>query len=88
MTNYRLRTGDTVHHKPSGEEWVVAYADYSTGKLSPCGWPECEAEIMDCSLVRAAPDQESAALLDRLVASGERRGRRAKEIAEAANAAA
>lgn len=88
MTAARLRTGDVVHHKPSGEDWVLAYADYGTGKLSPCGWPECEGEIRDCTLVNAATDEESEGLVGRLVAIGERRGRRAYEIAEAARAAA
>ncbi len=41
----RIRCGDTVRHEPSGESWLVAYADYDTGEMSWCGFPEGTARI-------------------------------------------
>lgn len=55
-----LRCGDEVKNIPSGEIWEVAYADYATGYLSPCGWPYGEAKISDCVLVNACTDEEHA----------------------------
>ncbi len=69
-----FRPDDRVHHSPTGETWVVAYADPETGRLSWCGWPEGEAQTSDCTLVRAASDEASAALRAGLIAAGGRRG--------------
>jgi len=55
-----LRCGDTVKHLFSGDTWEVAYADYASGHLSPCGWPEGEAKIADCDLVERCSDEEHA----------------------------
>lgn len=84
----RIRTADHVHHKPSGEEWVVGFADYETGYLAPLGWPDCDAKISDCDLIKAADDEEYTDTLARISVSGDRRGRRAMEIHEVARAAA
>ena len=61
-----IKTGDTVLHKPTGEEWVVAFAKYETGRLSPCGWPEDLAYIRDCELVESCTEEERMDLLLRL----------------------
>ncbi len=53
-----LRCGDEVQFMPTGELWLVAYADYETGKMSWYGWPEGVADIADCKLVKAASDDE------------------------------
>lgn len=56
-----MRTGDTVKHAPSGERWLVAWADDAS--LSPCGWPESIARVSDCTLIKAATDEEYIKLL-------------------------
>lgn len=62
----RIKTGDTVFHRPTGETWVVAFADYTRGELAWCGWPEGLARISDCELVESCSEQESLALIQRL----------------------
>ena len=57
------RTGDSVYHRPSGETWVVAYADPSSKELAPCGWPITFATIGDCEIVRRATDAEHLKLV-------------------------
>jgi hypothetical protein len=59
----RIGPGDVVRHRPSGEEWTVAYADYERGDLSWSGWPEGIAKLSDCTLVRKAPPDERAAAI-------------------------
>lgn len=78
LSRLRVRTGDHVYHYPSDETWVIAYADYLSGHLSACGWPESEAKIVDCDLVYAAPEAEYRDLLAKLTG---RRGDRARSIA-------
>ncbi len=57
-----IRTGDTIHHRPSGEDWLVAFA--RNGEVCCCGWPESYADIDDCDLVEAGTDDERTALLE------------------------
>ena len=66
----RIRTGDTVFHAPSEETWIVAWADYESGYMAPCGWPTCQAPIADCRLLKSASDEEAAVLIDQLSKSG------------------
>ncbi len=54
----RIRCGDAVLHKPTGERWLVAYADYDSGTLAWTGWPEGRAEITDCERTRSATDKQ------------------------------
>lgn len=77
----RIRTADRVHHLPSGETLVVAYADYETGKLAPCGWPDSEVDISDCKMAIRASDEEFLELVADLAVSGDRRGEIATRIA-------
>lgn len=56
-----MRSGDTVKHKPSGETWTVAYV--FAHWLSWYGWPEGEAKLEDCELVKACTDEEHEASL-------------------------
>lgn len=83
----RIRCGDHVHHIPSGEDWVVAYADYVTGYLSWCGWPDGEAKIADCRLIKRATDAEHLDWLTQIANGDGRRGARAREELEAMAAA-
>ena len=46
-----LRSNDTVHHKPTGETWIVCGVAYGTNELVPCGWPPSIAKIEDCELI-------------------------------------
>lgn len=50
------RCGDTVLHRPTGEEWIVAYAegDY----LAWAGWPNGLAKLADCDLVAVCTEEE------------------------------
>jgi hypothetical protein len=76
-----MRTGDIVHHKPSGEDWVVAWADHQSGYMAPCGWPTCQARIDDCRLVHTATDNETNDLIVKLSESGRTDAHKAAEIA-------
>lgn len=45
------RCGDHVLHRPTGEKWVVAYADEKRDELAWAGWPVGTARLSDCELV-------------------------------------
>lgn len=57
----RIDTGDSVKHGPTGEIWLVACVDGD--RLHWCGWPEGEAMLSDCTLVRKATPEERRKLL-------------------------
>lgn len=65
-----MRTGDIVFHKPSGERWVVAWADHSSGYMSPCGWPTCQAKISDCELLATVSNAHHRSLVAEVNNSG------------------
>lgn len=52
------RCGDHVLHRPSGETWVVAYADPATDDLAWAGWPNGLARLSDCEIVHRCTDAE------------------------------
>lgn len=54
-----FRCGDHVLHRPSGEEWLVAYCEGDD--LAWTGWPDGRARTADCDLVRRATDEEHLA---------------------------
>lgn len=58
-----MKTGDTVLHGPTGEEWVVAYVDIANNRLAWCGWPPGLAKFSDCTLVDVCSDEDSAKLI-------------------------
>jgi hypothetical protein len=58
----RFRAGDTVRHRSSEEEWILA-CDEEQGRISPCGWPETLAEAKYCELIAAATEPERIAML-------------------------
>lgn len=76
-----IRTADIVFHEPSGEEWLVAWADHRTGFMAPCGWPTCQARIDDCLQVYTATDNEASDLIARLSEPGRTDAHKAAEIA-------
>jgi hypothetical protein len=76
-----FRTGDSVVHGPTGETWVIAYADPATGYMSWLGWPsDGEAKITDCTLDEAASDADHQRWLRDLVKSGGSRAARAVRL--------
>jgi hypothetical protein len=60
----QFRTGDTVKHRPTGEQWQLAYADGLD--VSPLGWPATVAKATDCELIEAASDAQHRAIVERL----------------------
>lgn len=50
------RCGDHVHHRPSGEEWVVAWAEGD--HLAAAGWPNSIARLADCDVIYRCTDAE------------------------------
>lgn len=63
-----MRAGDVVHHEPTGETWLLAWAE----NLQVCamGWPETVAALGDCTLIKAASDEEHRKALTDVVESG------------------
>lgn len=59
-----IKTGDTVFHRPSGETWLVAYAQ--NGHVCACGWPETLAYESDCELIKSATEEKRLNLLHEL----------------------
>jgi hypothetical protein len=57
------KTGDTVLHGPTGEEWMVAYADAANNRIAWCGWPPGRAKLSDCTIVYVASAEESEKLI-------------------------
>lgn len=64
-TDSPIHTGDTVFHVPTGETWLVAYAE--NGHVVPCGWPCTMAKASECRLTRLASDTEREELLGQLL---------------------
>ena len=76
-----MRCGDIVLHRPSGEEWLVAYVDGDD--LAWCGWPDGVARTSDCDLVKACSYDEHVARLREIAQSDAgRRTRKAREALE------
>ena len=73
-----LRCGDHVKHFPSGEIWVVAWADDE--KLCAAGWPHEIVNSSDCRCVRRTTITEHLeAVRDWVKSSGS--SRRSKVLA-------
>ena len=52
MSERGIKPNDTVLHRPSGETWVVAGVNHSTGELIPYGYPfPSIGKIADCELL-------------------------------------
>ena len=56
---YTIKPGDIVHHKPSGEDWVVAYMDVERNEIAWFGWPPGFAKLSDCELLESVSIDES-----------------------------
>lgn len=44
-----FKRGDTVHHRPTGEDWILRDADET--HVWPAGWPDSRALAEDCELI-------------------------------------
>ena len=77
------RAGDHVLHKPSGETWVVAFADEEN--VAPCGWPNSLAKRSDCEIVKYVHDREHYELLQELARLDDNRGVQARADLAAAD---
>ncbi len=51
-----IDTGDTVLHRPTGEQWLVAGVEGD--RLSWLGCPEGTASQVDCDLIRKASPED------------------------------
>lgn len=80
MTEHRIRCGDHVFHAPTGETWVVAWADYEAGDLAWCGWPNGMARLSDCTLTKRASEAEHIEILARVKNCGDSRAQRAARL--------
>ena len=59
MTEIRIdfpRCGDEVFHEPTGETWLVAWADGD--EIAWCGWPNGIARVQDCRIVSHATEAQ------------------------------
>jgi hypothetical protein len=63
-----IDTGDYVLHRPTGEQWIVAYVHGD--RLAWCGWPEGEAALADCELVEKATPERREHWLQEMAKSG------------------
>jgi hypothetical protein len=61
-----IDTGDTVFHRPTREEWLVACV--VEDRLSWMGWPEGSANVADCTLVEKASPEKRRATLEQIAA--------------------
>lgn len=68
----KIRAGDHVFHKPSGETWTVADVNYESRRLAWCGWPPGQALLDDCELVYQATDREHEWVLRDVQEAGRR----------------
>lgn len=79
-----IDTGDYIHHRPSGENWVVAYC--RDGEVCCCGWPETFAKVSDCELTHKASPEKRMNLLEQMKNSRGSRGEHARYQLELAKA--
>ena len=62
-----LRSGDTVFHMPTEEEWIVAEVIPRRNELSWAGWPYGCADISDCRVIERCTDEEHISMLNKMV---------------------
>lgn len=60
----QIEIADTVHHGPTGEDWVVARV--TDRHVYPAGWPPCRADLADCTLIGKATEKQRAEMLANL----------------------
>lgn len=60
----QIEIADTVHHGPTGEDWVVARV--TDRHVYPAGWPPCRADLADCTLIGKATEKQRAEMMANL----------------------
>lgn len=75
------RCGDHVLHKPSGETWVVAYADPVIDRIAWAGWPNGTAKLSDCEITKRCTDAEHREEVEAWRKSSGDDGRKSKVLA-------
>ena len=53
MSDQRIKAGDTVYHRPSGETWWIVRVDDDGEHVYPGGWPPTRARASDCEIVES-----------------------------------
>ena len=78
MSEPAPRCGDQVLHRPTGERWLVAWADPTTNDIAWAGWPNGLARLSDCETIWRCTDERHAQAVDewRRSRSGSDRRRR------------
>jgi len=61
----KMRAGDAVFHRPTGETWVVAAVD-DDGWFFAAGWPETRARQEDTEIKRTVTDAEHREFLEQV----------------------
>lgn len=56
-----IDVADSVHHGPSGEDWVVARV--TDRHVYPAGWPPIRADLADCTLIEKATEQQRTEMI-------------------------
>lgn len=82
-----IRCGDHVHHTPTGEDWVVAWADPETDDLAWCGWPNGIARLSDCTRIKQATAYEHMSTLRGVLRCGDSRSAAAARLYPASHPA-
>ena len=72
------RCGDVVLHKPSGEEWLVAWAEGND--IAWCGWPNGLARVSDCEITKKATDAEHLKIVRDVINCGDSRAARCARL--------
>lgn len=62
VESYIPRCGDHVLHRPSGENWLVAYAEGDD--IAWTGWPDGMARLHDCDVTYRCTDAEHAVAVE------------------------
>jgi hypothetical protein len=65
----KIKPGDTIRHKPSGERWFVAAPSPDGSELVCCGWPESIAKVEDCEMIHECSKGTAAATARDVIAS-------------------
>lgn len=47
----KIQAGDSIQHKPSGENWFLLGVDSVGNHVCAAGWPPSMAKLSDCTLV-------------------------------------
>jgi hypothetical protein len=47
-----IQAGDTIFHRPTGEEWYLVGVSKAKNQVCAAGWPPSIAYLSDCELVK------------------------------------